>query len=71
MFAVQAVARRAPQLKNLAEAQRRTIVSGPPTVKVSKAEKMFHGWVLYVGIMAVPMYITSQLKTYREAKGSG
>lgn len=42
-----------------------TVVSGPPTVRISFAEKVAHGVALVVGITAIPAWVLVNLKNYR------
>lgn len=50
----------------LAQATRNmTVVSGPPTVRISFAEKVAHGVALVVGISAIPVWVLVNLKHYR------
>ncbi|XP_076178926.1 uncharacterized protein LOC143152537 [Ptiloglossa arizonensis] len=64
MYAIQNITRKSAQLAKYIGNQHRTIVSTPPRVKISFAEKMIHGAVLYTGIMIVPMYITCKIRVY-------
>ncbi|KAF0288273.1 hypothetical protein FJT64_013343 [Amphibalanus amphitrite] len=51
-----------------ARAQARSyVVSGPPRVRMSRAEKFAHGVVLFGGVMAVPAWILVHIKDYRGA----
>lgn len=70
MFAVQKIANGAPLALNLYKTQCRTSFLGtPPRVRVSFTEKMLHGVALYVGLMAIPLYIACNVKNYNAAKG--
>lgn len=52
---------------NVAQATRNmTVVSGPPTVRISFAEKVAHGIALVVGINIVPVYVLVNMKNYRQ-----
>lgn len=42
-----------------------TVVSGPPTVRISFAEKVAHGVAIVVGISAIPVWVLVNLKHYR------
>ncbi|KAI0217587.1 hypothetical protein LSAT2_030680 [Lamellibrachia satsuma] len=61
--------RRAPAFSQIA-VQRATIVSGPPRVKISFAEKAGFGVVLFGCLMAVPLYVLGNIKNYRRMKGT-
>lgn len=51
---------------NVAQATRKmTVVSGPPKVRISFAEKVAHGIAITVGISIVPVYVMVNLKNYR------
>ncbi|XP_076302321.1 uncharacterized protein LOC143220583 [Lasioglossum baleicum] len=68
MFAIQNVARRAPQLSKLVVNQHRTLTSLPPREKVSLVELLAHGSLLWLGIMGIPMYIGCNVLKYNEGK---
>ena len=42
-----------------------TWISGPPRTRISFAEKVAHGLLISVCVMFTPMYIMSNLKSYR------
>lgn len=42
-----------------------TVVSGPPRVRISFAEKVAHGLVMIGGVSAIPCYVLVNLKNYR------
>lgn len=42
-----------------------TVVSTPPTVKVSLAEQFFGGALLLVSFLGIPTYIAVNIKNYR------
>ncbi|XP_076646372.1 uncharacterized protein LOC143355449 [Halictus rubicundus] len=69
MFAIQNVARRAPQLSRIVVNQHRTISSLPPREKVTLIEILAHGGILWLGIMAVPMYVGCNVLKYNAMKG--
>ncbi|XP_003693182.3 uncharacterized protein LOC100870104 [Apis florea] len=69
MFAVQKVANRAPLALNLYKTQCRSLLGTPPRVRISFTEKMLHGAALYIGLMAIPIYIACNVKNYNAAKG--
>ncbi|XP_076387852.1 uncharacterized protein LOC143264446 [Megachile rotundata] len=66
MFAVQRVVRHTPRLLKLSENQCRTLMCTPPRVRISFAEKMVHGIVLYVGMMAIPIYVSCNVNNYNK-----
>ncbi|XP_076227757.1 uncharacterized protein LOC116429740 [Nomia melanderi] len=68
MFAVQNLARKAPQLSKPFFNQHRTILSTPPRAKVSSAELIGLGIALWVGIMVVPIYISCNVTKYAASK---
>ena len=43
------------------------VVSGPPRVRISGAEKFVHGVALFGGVMAIPAWILVHIKDYRGA----
>ncbi len=43
-----------------------TWVSGPPRTRIPFAEKVAHGIVIAIGVLATPMYIMSHLKDYKK-----
>ncbi|XP_015590951.1 uncharacterized protein LOC107265725 [Cephus cinctus] len=45
--------------------QQRTLVSGPPRVRVSFPEKLAHGATMAAGILFTPLWVLSHIKTYR------
>lgn len=52
---------------NMVQATRKmTVVSGPPQVRISFAEKVVHGIAIVVGISIIPAYVLVNLKHYRE-----
>lgn len=66
MFAVQKIARQAPQLAKLAANQRRTLVSTPPRCRIPFTEMVVHGVAFYVGVMAIPIYVSLNVRSYSE-----
>lgn len=42
-----------------------SVVSGPPQVRISPAEKLLHGALLVGGMLAVPMWVLVNIKKYR------
>ncbi|KAG7161205.1 putative Cytochrome oxidase c subunit VIII-containing protein [Homarus americanus] len=66
MFALRtAVTQVARANTTMVMAKRTSVISGPPTVKVSFAEKMVHGGVIMVGCCAVPAWVLAHIKEYR------
>jgi hypothetical protein len=43
-----------------------TWISGPPRTRISFAEKVAHGVLISVCVMATPMYIVANIKNYRK-----
>jgi len=52
-----------PSVRNFAHA---TWTSGPPRTRISFPEKLAHGAVIAVGVMAGPMYILTQIENYKK-----
>lgn len=68
MFAARA-ARSVPQAQKLAQQVRNnSVLSGPPTVKISPMEKFAHGIIMTVAFMAVPSWVLVNIKHYRAGK---
>ncbi|XP_066245481.1 uncharacterized protein COX8 [Euwallacea similis] len=44
-----------------------SVISGPPTVRVSFAEKVAHGMFITIGLLAVPTYVLVNIKNYRKS----
>ncbi|KAG7204370.1 hypothetical protein KM043_004814 [Ampulex compressa] len=65
MFAIRNAVVRAPRLGNLSAVQHRKITCTPPSVRISLTEKIIHGLVIYGGCMAIPMWISANIKNYR------
>lgn len=42
-----------------------TVVSGPPQVKISPAEKVIHAVAIAFGILSLPAYVLVNIKNYR------
>lgn len=42
-----------------------SVISGPPTVKISKAEKMVHAACITVGLFAIPAWVLVNIRSYR------
>ncbi|KAF7284485.1 hypothetical protein GWI33_022077 [Rhynchophorus ferrugineus] len=64
MFAIKA-SRLAVQAQKVAP-QTRSVVSGPPTVKISPAEKLVHGLIITGSCMAIPAWVLVNIKHYRQ-----
>jgi len=58
--------RAAPLVKPLVTVQKATLVSGPPRVRISKAEKLVSGILLSAGIVTPTGYILCNVKNYRK-----
>ncbi|XP_078046579.1 uncharacterized protein LOC144474987 [Augochlora pura] len=69
MFAIQKIARRAPQLSKIVVNQRRNVVALPPRCKVSLTEVIVHGSLLWLSMMGIPIYIACNVTKYA-AKGT-
>ncbi|CAL7945490.1 unnamed protein product [Xylocopa violacea] len=69
MFVIQNVVKRAPGLLKLSENQCRTILSTPPRVRMPFIEKVAFGVILWLGMMATPLYVACHVKKYNEKKG--
>lgn len=66
MFAVNAARVAAKAQSALTQSCRQmSVVSGPPQVRISPAEKAIHGVVITLGIMAIPMWVLVNIKHYR------
>ncbi|CAH1959470.1 unnamed protein product [Acanthoscelides obtectus] len=46
-------------------ARNMSVLSGPPQVRISFAEKVIHGIAITVGIMAVPAWVLLHIRSYR------
>ncbi|KAK9498343.1 hypothetical protein O3M35_002997 [Rhynocoris fuscipes] len=53
--------------KGINMTQHRSIVSGPPTQKVSFAEKAAYGFVMAACFFATPMWVLVNVRSYRGA----
>lgn len=63
MFAPGSLVRAAPQLR-LASRQM-SVISGPPRVRVSLAEKIAHGLTIAVSMLVVPAWVLVNIKHYK------
>ncbi|XP_017778384.1 PREDICTED: uncharacterized protein LOC108564025 [Nicrophorus vespilloides] len=64
---VRAAARALPQASQaLIQAQTRTILSGPPKVRISLTEKALHGMFLTASFFGIPFYILYNIPSYRQ-----
>ncbi|CAD5123935.1 DgyrCDS12244 [Dimorphilus gyrociliatus] len=61
----QSVRRMEPLVKS-SFVQKATVISGPPRVRVSFAEKATLGTVMIIGVVAPMGYVLANLKGYRE-----
>lgn len=63
-----ALAKVAPQARQalVQSRQMSSVVSSPPTVRISFVEKVAHGLVIGVGCLATPAWVLANLKNYRE-----
>ncbi|KAL1514240.1 hypothetical protein ABEB36_003527 [Hypothenemus hampei] len=57
------MASQAPKLMH--QCRNMSMISGPPTVKVSFAEKVIHGVLILAGISAYPSWVLVNIKNYR------
>lgn len=49
----------------LQSARNMSVISGPPTVKISTAEKFAHGIAIAVGCFTIPTWVLVNVKHYR------
>ncbi|XP_050294850.1 uncharacterized protein LOC126735022 [Anthonomus grandis grandis] len=66
MFATQAcrLAPRAAQ-KVVQQTRNMSIVTAPPRVKISPAEKLMHGLAISVGCLFIPAWVLVNIKNYK------
>lgn len=68
MFAAKA-SRLLPQTQKIAQQGRNmSVLSGPPTVKITPVEKLVHGIFISVGCMVIPAWVLVNIKNYRAPK---
>ncbi|XP_020710539.2 uncharacterized protein LOC110117245 [Athalia rosae] len=66
MFGVRTVIQTAPRICRFA-VPKRTLVSGPPGIRIPFPEKVAHGLAIAVGVCATPLWVMHHLKDYRGA----
>ncbi|VEN48951.1 unnamed protein product [Callosobruchus maculatus] len=42
-----------------------SVISGPPQVRISFAEKMVHGVAIATGVLAIPAWVLFHIRSYR------
>lgn len=64
------IATTAPKILNaakvgIAATRQMSAISGPPTVRISFAEKIAHGTVIAVSVLAMPAWVLTHVRKYR------
>lgn len=68
MFALTST-RLALQAQKVAQQGRHmSVISGPPQVKISFAEKVAHGLFIVAGMTAIPIWVLVNIKNYRKSE---
>lgn len=66
MFNASRLLAQAPKVAQ--QARNMSVLSGPPTVKISPAEKLVHGLIISVGMLTIPVWVLVNIKNYRSTE---
>uniref|UniRef100_A0A1L8EHM9 Putative cytochrome c oxidase subunit 8 isoform a n=1 Tax=Haematobia irritans TaxID=7368 RepID=A0A1L8EHM9_HAEIR len=68
MFQKSAAVLLAPAIRNAVQRRCQSVVSSPPTQKVSSAEKLFLGGCMFVSTLVIPAWVLYHIREYRGLK---
>jgi hypothetical protein len=63
MLSASTLLKAVPQMK--VAARQMTVISGPPRVRISFAEKVAHGLLITGSMMAIPAWVLVNIKHYK------
>lgn len=52
----------------LQQARQMSVISTPPKVRISFAEKLVHGGAIFLGVLSIPAWVLVNIKNYKGPK---